>query len=76
MKELKWLISDEDFNLITKDYEWDGYVFMLWDNGMTSPKDAEIKLGASRFEYSHPDCTFCGMTMSWVADSINVKSIL
>lgn len=61
MKELKWLITDEDFNSITHDYEWDAYVFRLWDNGITSPKDAEMKLHPARFEYTEPDCSFCGL---------------
>jgi hypothetical protein len=61
MNEPAWLITDEDFNLITKDYEWDGYVFMLWDNGITSPGDAVTKLHSNRFEHTEADCSFCGM---------------
>lgn len=56
-----WLLSNEDFVDLTdvhKHNEW--ALFILWDNGITSPEDSYNKIRDSRFQYSFPDCSFCG----------------
>lgn len=58
-KEIDWLISDEDFNTITHNGDWDVYLFMLWDNGIVSPENAKSILHSARFQYTNADCSFC-----------------
>lgn len=63
LPERKWLLSNEDFNDLAQlnDPNWSDWgLNVLWDNGITSPEDSLSRFSSVRFEYSLPDCTFCG----------------
>lgn len=60
-KEIRWLLYDEDFKELTntdKYSEW--ALFIMWNNGITSPEDSQAKIELARFQHSNPDCPFCG----------------
>lgn len=57
-----WLLSNEDFREFAntdKFGEWG--LFVLWENGITCPDDAEMKIEMARFQEFY-DCPFCGNT--------------
>lgn len=56
---IEWLLSDEDFNSLTKNMEDEDAFNTLWDNGITSKKDAQDRMGFYRFQYMGEDCPFC-----------------
>lgn len=55
---MKWLISDEDFNTLTNNGEWD-YCAMFWENGMIKKSDAIYQCLMSKTEWEVPDCPYC-----------------
>lgn len=57
---MRWLISEEDFKLLTNDYQYDAFEEMLIDNGIITVEYAKIRMQYIRFP-DDPECDQCSI---------------